>query len=91
MTQCFAYSPKQIRCELEGSHSGDHAVQSTWSDEECAVPSGPATSSSIRTDEPQSLVSKEEKAPPPPAVKCIGCSHAHRDGDCKCGCMGFIG
>jgi hypothetical protein len=87
MTQCFAYSPKQIRCELEGSHSGDHAVKSTWSDEECAVPSGPAASSLIRKPAENPEGEPEKRV----VSKCVACGHAHRDGDCKCGCQGFVG
>ena len=82
--QCWAYYPDGTRCELPAAHPGDHAVERTWTDEECAAPtqSAPATSNHIQASVPE-LVEKSNK--------CIACGHAHRNADCKCGCHSFIG
>ena len=81
--QCWAFHRDGARCEHPAGHPGDHAVQKTWTDSECALPSG---------FEPVAQV----VAPPPPplvveVVSCVGCGHKHRGGPCKCGCYEFIG
>lgn len=38
MSQCFAYSRQRQRCDQEAGHDGDHAVSTTWGDDECFDP-----------------------------------------------------
>ena len=86
--QCWAFHSDGTRCELPAAHPGDHAVERTWTDAQCATPgeftpqSAPATSNHIQAGVPE-LVEKPNK--------CIACNHAHRNADCKCGCHSFIG
>lgn len=88
--QCWAYHTDGARCEHPAGHPGDHAIQKTWNDLECATPG--------RTPAPATLVADTSRAldlpepMPAPAVNaCIACSHRHKGGECKCGCYEFIG
>lgn len=86
--QCWAYHRDGARCEHPAGHPGDHAVQKTWTDLQCATPgefthSAPAT---LMTD-----TSPAMPAPTPVATACIACGHKHKAGECKCGCYEFIG
>lgn len=83
--QCWAYSKQGNRCEHPAGHNGDHVIQQTWTDEECAAPGTPAipvTETSVTASQPV-LVEK--------TIKCVACQHAHRNSACKCGCHEFIG
>lgn len=81
--QCWAFHKDGVRCEHPAGHPGDHLIQKTWSDAECALPS-------VFEPAPQVV-----SPPPPPlvveVVSCVGCGHKHRGGPCKCGCYEFIG
>lgn len=78
--RCWAFHNDGMRCEHPAGHPGQHAVQRTWDDDECAIPG------EIKTTPPP---------PPPPlvteVVSCVACGHKHKGGECKCGCREFIG
>ncbi len=79
--QCWAFHVDGTRCEHAAGHPGDHAVEITWSDDECVIP-GSSNPISLPT-------------PPEPVVKvidspCVACQHKHQ-GECSCGCYEFIG
>ena len=86
--QCWAFHSDGTRCELPAAHPGDHAVERTWTDAQCATPgqltvkSEPAASNYIDLAKGE-LVEKQ--------IKCVACGHSHRNGACKCGCHEFIG
>ena len=76
--RCWAFHRDGMRCEHPAGHPGDHAVQRTWDDSDCAIPGQP----------------QPPKTPAPlveVAVKCVACGHQHKGGECKCGCREFIG
>jgi hypothetical protein len=85
--QCWAYNKQGNRCEHPAGHNGNHIIEQTWTDEECAAPtqSAPATSNLIQVSAPVTQVLQEE------IIKCVACNHAHKNGECKCGCHEFIG
>ena len=85
--QCWAFHRDGARCEHPAGHNGDHVVQKTWTDIQCATPgefesqpANPVTEKSV------TVPVLEEKS-----IKCVACSHAHKNGECKCGCHEFIG
>ena len=82
--QCWAFHRDGMRCEHPAGHPGDHVVQKTWNDLQCATPG-----------EFEITPPPAAPIPPPPVaeedVKCIACGHKHRSGTCKCGCHEFIG
>ena len=87
--QCWAFHKDGARCEHPAGHNGDHVVEKTWKDIDCATP-GEFTS------QPAPLVTEKSVTVPEPVlqektIKCIACSHAHRNAECKCGCHEFIG
>lgn len=79
--QCWAYNKQGQRCEHPAGHPGNHVIMAEWTDDECAMPQAPVSAPVL----------------PPPApletgpLKCVACSHAHKGGECKCGCYEFIG
>ena len=84
--QCWAFHKDGARCEHPAGHNGEHVVQKTWTDQDCATPPQPAnpvTETSVAV--PVTQVLQEE------IIKCVACSHAHKNGECKCGCHEFIG
>jgi len=86
--QCWAFHRDGARCEHPAGHNGDHVVQKTWKDIECATP-GEFESVPERGTYEKTRVAEPvlQEAP----NKCVACGHAHRDGQCKCGCHEFIG
>ena len=86
--QCWAFHHDGARCEHPAGHAGDHMVEKSWKDSECATPGEP-----IMRPEPgtlnhiQASVTKLVEQP----NKCVACGHAHRNAECKCGCHAFIG
>jgi hypothetical protein len=38
---CFAYNLRGERCDMPGGHPGDHAITTTWTDDECYAPGAP--------------------------------------------------
>lgn len=83
--QCWAFNRAGNRCDHPAGHPGNHAIETTWTDAECAGAPLPQA---------QPALSVTDMSPPPVPVatgKCVACSHAHRDGECKCGCYSFIG
>jgi len=81
--QCWAFNKAGNRCDHPAGHPGNHAIETTWTDAECAGAPLPQA---------QPALSVTDMSPAPtPATKCAACSHAHRDGECKCGCYSFIG
>ena len=86
--QCWAFHSDGTRCELPASHPGDHAVERTWTDAQCATPG--------EFGKPALLVTETSVTEPAPVlvekpIKCVACQHAHRNSACKCGCHEFIG
>ena len=80
--QCWAFHKDGTRCDMPAAHPGDHSVERTWTDSECAMPT--------------IIPPAQPPAPLPPPlveapVKCVACGHQHRGGQCKCGCHEFIG
>ena len=85
--QCWAFHKDGARCEHPAGHNGDHVVEKTWTDIECATP-GKFES------QPAPLVTEKSVTAPvlqEKTLKCVACSHAHRNAECKCGCHEFIG
>jgi hypothetical protein len=86
--QCWAFHKDGARCQHPAGHNGDHVVQKTWKDIECATPG--------EFSQPAPPVTEKSVTAPVPVLqeapnKCVACGHAHRDGQCKCGCHEFIG
>lgn len=88
--QCWAFHRDGARCEHPAGHSGDHAVQKTWNDLQCATPgefevverSAPATPVTVPVAAPVEVAT---------STKCVACSHNHKGGTCRCGCYEFVG
>jgi hypothetical protein len=80
--QCWAFHRDGTRCGMPAGHPGDHAVERTWDDDDCAMPQPVTRTASVPT-------AVEVLAPA--TIKCVGCSHSHKGGPCKCGCYEFIG
>lgn len=84
---------------MPAGHPGDHAIQTTWTDKECAW-AEPAISK--QTTNPGSVtvpgtpglpvteLSPEPTKPKEP-TRCVACNHTHKGGQCKCGCHEHIG
>ncbi len=90
--QCWAYSKDGVRCEHPAAHSGDHVVEKSWTDEECSDPNKLMTEPEPKKIDPvdPSKISQSEYRIET-IVKCVACGHAHKNGECKCGCHEFIG
>jgi len=92
--QCWAFHRDGARCEHPAGHAGDHMVEKSWNDLQCATPGEfhvkpePATSNHIQVSD-----TVEPTIVMPVIVKpsCVACGHKHRDGECRCGCHEFIG
>jgi hypothetical protein len=87
--QCWAFHRDGARCEHPAGHPGEHAVQKTWNDLQCATPGEfgePATSKTGISEAPPVLPKEPE-----PAANCVACSHKHKGGTCRCGCYEFVG
>jgi hypothetical protein len=102
--QCWAFHRDGARCEHPAGHPGDHAVQKTWNDLQCATPgefgeperSAPGTPVTVPVGVPEFLSNSPEGTVAPelvsvPITKCVACGHKHRGGECRCGCYEFIG
>jgi hypothetical protein len=83
--QCWAFHRDGTRCDMPAGHNGDHMVERTWTDADCAIP-GEAKPTVAYPATPQNPVPLVE-AP----AKCVACGHQHKGGACKCGCHEFIG
>ena len=85
--QCWAFHKHGSRCEHPAGHPGNHIVSKEWDDLDCATPgefeSEPGAYEKTRVAAP---IETHERT-----IKCIACSHAHRNAECKCGCHEFIG
>jgi hypothetical protein len=81
--QCWAFHRDGARCEHPAGHPGDHAVQKTWTDLECATPGEFEPAPPVVAPVIPPLVQK--------VVSCVACQHKHKDGPCKCGCYEFVG
>lgn len=88
--QCWAFHRDGMRCEHPAGHAGDHAVQKTWTDLQCATP-GEFEPTPHKVQPALSVTDMSAAPVPTPPTKCAACMHAHRDGECKCGCYSFIG
>jgi len=84
--QCWAFHRDGTRCTHPAGHPGNHATERTWGDDDCAIPT-PATAMRTIMDAPPTAV----EVLAPSTIKCVGCSHSHKGGPCKCGCYEFIG
>jgi hypothetical protein len=80
--QCWAFHRDGTRCDMPAGHTGDHAVERTWSDDDCAMPTAPP---------PAPPVVLETVPIVEPAANCVACQHKHKGGQCKCGCHEFVG
>lgn len=80
--QCWAFHKDGTRCDMPAGHPGDHSVQMTWTDSDCAIPGDPVQKP-VQVPLPAPLV----EAP----IQCAACKHSHKGGACKCGCYEFIG
>ena len=87
--QCWAYSKDGVRCEHPAAHSGDHVVEKSWTDEECSDPTKLMTEPEPKKIDPSKISQSENRIET--IVKCVACGHAHKNGECKCGCHEFIG
>jgi hypothetical protein len=90
--QCWAFHWEGMRCEHPAGHNGEHVVQKTWTDQECATPgeflSTPGHSM-IGTSVAE-YVSDIEPVSEKIIEKCSACNHVHVGGNCKCGCYTHI-
>lgn len=91
--QCWAYHRDGVRCEHPAGHPGNHAVQKTWTDLQCATPGEftPAPATLVTDIAPQKTQPLVTAVASVAVTKCIACNHAHKSGECKCGCYEFIG
>lgn len=92
--QCWAYHRDGMRCEHPAGHPGDHVVQKTWTDLQCATPGEftPSAPATLMTDTSQALdIPMPEPMPAIAPNTCVACGHKHKSGECKCGCYEFIG
>lgn len=80
--QCWAFHVDGTRCGHPAGHPGDHAVEITWTDAECAMPSSP---------NPIPVPVSPEPAPAPLNTVCVACQHKHTGSCDACGCYEFIG
>lgn len=78
--QCWAFHKDGARCQHPAGHPGDHAIERTWTDEECAMPGE-------FTPVPYIPTNKAVAIEPEP---CVACTHMHVAGPCKCGCYEHI-
>lgn len=87
--QCWAFHKHGSRCEHPAGHAGKHMVSKEWGDLDCATPGEfqpePGTYEKTRAAAPVPAPLEEK------VLKCVACGHAHRNGECKCGCHEFIG
>ncbi len=84
--QCWAFHKDGTRCDMPAGHPGNHAVERTWTDDECLDPTTVTKPVVITTSSgPTTTVTA------PVDINCVACSHKHRGGECKCGCKEFIG
>ena len=81
--QCWAFHRDGTRCDMPAGHNGDHAVERTWGDADCAMPVAAAPQPASSPLETLQITEQ--------ATNCVACSHKHRGGQCKCGCHEFIG
>lgn len=81
--QCWAFHRDGERCEHPAGHPGDHAIQRTWTDAECATPGEFAPVPYV----PTARIAEPVITKPEP---CVACLHMHVGGDCKCGCYEHI-
>lgn len=79
--QCWAFHRDGARCQHPAGHPGDHAIEQTWSDAECATPGEFAPVPYIPTER---VVEQAVLEP------CVACTHMHVAGPCKCGCYEHI-
>jgi hypothetical protein len=88
---CFAYNQNRLRCDMPGGHPGDHAITTTWTDEECYDPQQTV----IYGTGPTVVVGgggAYQNGPPPmdgDSDECLICDHPmHRGmcpvGECEC-------
>lgn len=84
--QCWAYNVAGNRCDHPAGHPGKHMIATEWDDSECYAPNGFQTQTKAAAP-----VVESETAIPATTNKCIACNHAHKSGECKCGCHSFIG
>lgn len=103
--QCFAYNRSGSRCNKAAGHTGDHAVNLTWTDDECFTPKAAITASPYGTTTIGSgtlgttevkvtehgFEVKKSSPKPPNDEACVACGHRHRAGECKCGCHSHVG
>ncbi len=83
--QCWAFHRDGARCEHPAGHSGDHAVQKTWNDLQCATPGEFG-------DQPKPVVVTAPVVQAPVEItSCVACQHKHKGGECRCGCYEFVG
>jgi hypothetical protein len=81
--QCWAYDTANHRCEKNASHTGNHSITYSWTDDECSAPfvvAKPETQPDIKQTMIKDII-----------TKCTACLHQHKDGACKCGCYTQIG
>ena len=86
--QCWAFHWEGMRCEHPAGHNGDHVIQKTWTDKECATPGEFEIKSA-----PGNSVTGTSVAEPVSEKKienCSACNHVHVGGNCKCGCYTHI-
>ena len=85
--QCWAFHKYGSRCEHPAGHAGKHMVSKEWDDLDCATPGEFESQPAPPVTEKSVTVPVLQEAP----NKCVACGHAHRNGQCKCGCHEFIG
>lgn len=81
--QCWAFHLDGTRCDMPAGHNGDHTVERTWTDAECAVPNTQPAPPPPVVPLPAPLVQEN--------LSCVACNHKHKGVECKCGCREFIG
>lgn len=80
--QCWAFHRDGARCQHPAGHPGNHMIEQTWTDLECATPGEFAPVPYVPVEKP--------KAEPTKSDPCVACEHMHKGGTCKCGCYEHI-
>jgi hypothetical protein len=85
LRNCFAYNQQGQRCDMPAGHPGDHAITTTWTDEECYAPYSAPVPTPRVYDGMASFPEGSLGPPPMPGDtdECLICDHRMHRGMCK--------
>lgn len=84
LIRCYAYNKAGQRCEQLAGHDGDHALVTSWTDDECWVPGQPMEVTLKEYGVPRITTPLVEHLVdiPKPSGKCVICGHKMHDRMC---------